>query len=118
MEHLSDEKPTLKEWLAYTTKAMEKGLEAQQIWDVMTAMRGPDRFESLETADILKDRTTARIRYACFGDTPLRHGGACINSDENYADAKEATDKEGWGHFPSHIRYALEALRDVGIIKQ
>lgn len=107
---------SLEEWMSYTNRALE-GLEGEDIWNVMTAMRGPDMYSEDIDKDTLKDLTTARIRFAVFGLTPRYNSdvGAIVNDDRDYQNAFEITSKHQ-GHFYNHIRRALRHLNDHGII--
>lgn len=85
-------------------KVLNKGDEtACLVWDVVTALRGPD-----DSSDTLKQLTTARIRGA-------------IDIKSNFVDAIDLTPSwavaiEMHPHFGRHYYSALEALTKLGYI--
>ena len=54
-----------KAWLEYTAKVLHEQTrsESDEVWWIMTAMRGPDEPEAV----FLKERVTEKIRWAAFG---------------------------------------------------
>jgi len=118
---------TLKQWIDYTKKALE-GTEGNPIWTVMTAMRGPDTDETDEGPTNLKWETTARLRYATFGNAPHDGGvpdgmpsyhsiGADVNPDGKYVVVNDKF-RVCYDHFGRHIRHAYDELLKIGLIKQ
>jgi hypothetical protein len=95
--------------------------ESRQLWDVLTALRGPD-----DNNTSLKSITTARIR----GVLGLRPNGAAgavvddgvpIHNDASGYDMfyklKETVDNTVSYHFAKHYAYAVATLRALGYIK-
>lgn len=88
--------------------------ERRKVWDVLTALRGPDRGDNVA----LKAASTALVRGVVFG----QHAGAYIRefafvefADTNYFAERrnmvsESCDGSVNYHFLSHIRRAFEAL--------
>ena len=88
--------------------------ERHKVWDVLTALRGPDRGDS----EFLKTASTALVRGVALGE----HAGACIQefASVEFADtdyfaerrnkASESCDGSVDSHFLSHIRRAFDAL--------
>lgn len=101
---------TTKQWLSFTEKAL-RGCNGQEVWDIMTAMRGPDSdSEDGVSSYDMKHNTTEIIRYQCFGDAPSVRGGANINRYGTLEEVEEYSSRKD-GHFFSHIRHAAESLR-------
>ena len=85
-----------------------KARTARQLWDVLSALRGPDN-ENNE----VKHATTAIIRAACFPKT-YSGGDICIpatmcHDSERDRDARTASNKIGY-HFRRHAQTAFDAL--------
>ena len=97
---------------------------AKELWDVLTALRGPDNHNSYAAADKMKNATTAVIRFIALPKTArtVRSGltypyaasiGARINADEkNNVEARNSTEgREAVGlHFLVHTNDAFLAL--------
>lgn len=78
--------------------------ERQKLWNVMTALRGPDNHD-----DDLKTATTCIVRYAVFGNetSVQRHGYV------NYDNTSHLTRRKSFivnPHFRGHITAAFRAL--------
>lgn len=96
---------------------MQKGEEAQKLWDVLTGLRGPD------DRDIdLKTSTTSFIRIAAFPRTAKLNqrsvvfmpgfGHKCMGIAKSGRRYKRQADQ--FGHFCCHANNAARAL---GLIK-
>jgi hypothetical protein len=96
--------------LKYIDDVLSRGGEAAvQLWDVLSALRGPD--------DRLCDKsyTTEVIRTAAFPQTALLGG---VANRAAFASSRTRFDQRGAdsnGHFASHVRKAAETL---GLIPQ
>jgi len=86
-----------------------RGQEANALWEVLTALRGPDEVSGMQ--ELVKEHTTARIRYAAFGGTPAGFAiGAIVYGGEiSNADLTDAENYQGI-HFARHARRAAIVL--------
>lgn len=100
--------------------------ERKKVWDVLTALRGPDGVHDAD--DLLKQSTTCVIRRRLFGDAlsrldPLGYPYAAQNGDTPARAAQRATcdlesvpvsaaSKHPHAHF---IRHAQRAFRALGL---
>lgn len=83
--------------------------EARDLWDVLTALRGPDTNEP-----DLKMVTTARLRYA-MGLRKAEHLSEDSIGDFIYeGPVKFPANKEMRGHFGKHVLAAKEKLEKMG----
>ncbi len=91
---------------------LDRGLSGQQLWDVVSALRGPDN-----GLWDLKDATTNVIRYTLgFRQTTLHRGVTleaqnvfCCNPDsEIFVEIRKNINL--FGHFESHCKKAFDAL--------
>lgn len=84
--------------------------DARRLWQVLTALRGPDNGDRL-----LKLRTTAALRSAAF---PRLADKAVFFQPAQFADAASYQAPAGPGsdlwHFTAHVRMAAAALRELG----
>jgi hypothetical protein len=94
--------------LDYIDTVLSQGsVSARELWDVLAALRGPDRIEN----GVTKENTTVHIRSAAFPKT----ANAVNNGYCNIAAAFSSHDNpfmypENGGHFVAHIRYAAFVL--------
>jgi hypothetical protein len=77
------------------------GETKEQIWHILTALRGPDD----ENYD-LKNATTGLIRKAVFGNIELTLAIVSKKDYTHYVDRRLSSS----GHFASHAAAAFEAL--------
>jgi hypothetical protein len=99
------EASTAKEALAVVQDVLNGGgRQAKMLWDVLTALRGPDSRDQN-----LKERTTARIRYMALGDAPGKDPNGVAISRASPIDAS------GSDHFCEHAQAAKEALEEMGL---
>lgn len=85
---------------------------ARNLWNILTALRGPDSDNTT-----VKQYTTAQIRYLVgeISKTPFAHTnvGAIV---QEFKPTQFGKHKDTNDHFRAHIRYALEALHEIGVI--
>ena len=77
--------------------------ERKKLWEVLTALRGPDYGESYNT----KRATTAVIRYHALGSSAVR-GFAQVRPDDEYS-VRTRCEMKG-RHFIDHAILAFDAL--------
>lgn len=84
-------------------------LEQKRLWGILSALRGEDEGDSS-----LKHRTTGRIRGLLFG-IKLKHEGITGFFRPDPVEDQTNTHRDFFhkasGHFQSHIRIALNALK-------
>ena len=95
--------------------------ESRQLWDVLTALRGPD-----DNNTGLKSVTTARIR-GVLGLRPNGASGAVVDNGapvhseasgyDMFYKLKESVNESVLYHFAKHYAHAVAALRALGYIK-
>lgn len=93
----------------------------RQLYDMMTALRGPDL--SWENGGKLKKTSTAVIRRGMFPKSLGENGGfATVAQAGDYFTAPQQYDDDfaeisfRRGHFAHHARLAFEALRAAGML--
>lgn len=78
----------------------------QQIWHILTALRGPDE----ENSYMEKESTTAIIRYTVFGKTSRIRSWADVESDnQKSADFRIQNQFKSY-HFRNHAEEAFKTL--------
>ncbi len=77
------------------------GTTKQQIWSILTALRGPDNQDAY-----LKDATTGLVRKAVFGNILVPFAVVTEMDFSNYIDKR----KDSSGHFSYHAKEAFETL--------
>lgn len=90
--------------------------EVQVIWDILSALRGPDSMDIHNKA-----KSTSVIRRAAFPKTAAIAdekgwygiGGGAISKKGTLLDYDLYEERR---HFKSHIRSAVEALTQIGIV--
>lgn len=82
--------------------------ECRRLWDYLCALRGPDHPEE----QYIKPLTTQRIRTPLLS---LCQGFSDVESDQM---EPQTALEAGWrpSHFQEHVRYAVRAMRDMGMI--
>ena len=97
--------PELRAQLDTIDGWLQEGNEnAGKLWEVLTALRGPDSGDM-----IVKNATTIHIRAAAFPRTAQNHtlpAKFAIAGDEPSLNESLA----GGGHFASHVYFALRTL--------
>ena len=113
--------PTAAEVLKKVVALLNSGNdESEKLWAVLTALRGPDRFEGLSTGDarssemIAKEATTAVIRSKLgIGEHIGVRYSLTVNDDSSeHAAARKSMHDHGRKneHFNAHMMTAFEAL--------
>lgn len=98
------------------------GKDAQDLWDILTALRGPDASHKYYEVSSLKDETTAKLRYAIglrpnpqqhVGRPSLSKFGAIVKPGVPtvLVDAREIDELVG-PHFRRHYNFAIQALNN------
>jgi hypothetical protein len=80
----------------------KKGRE--EIWDILTALRGPDDGSSTS-----KNAATCVIRYNVFGKKAM-HGFPAMIHNDSQLDLNNRKTMAGSYHFKSHAENAFKAL--------
>lgn len=80
------------------------GPEAKKLWDILSALRGPD------VTTVSKDRTTSVIRAAAFPLTATKTGAVAADFNRTFEGAIQVGDLDVNTHFKGHIREAAKAL--------
>ena len=89
----------------YRVERLAEDRERKKLWDVLTALRGPD-----DGSESLKDATTAVIRWHVFGKTVVP-GEPIINQDcEFFAQLRKSGKTALLLHFWNHVWSAFDAL--------
>lgn len=78
--------------------------EQRKLWNILTALRGPDGSPTWLARKVRKAQTTAIVRYAAFygaagGSAKIRAGSVVV-----------LPPKEEWDHFDQHVAKAAVAL--------
>jgi len=98
---------------------LQRDQEAADLWNILTALRGPDVDDSCAT---VKFAVTAPIRAVVFprvyaGTCHWRAGGPIHPAGAIYVSPKhlrpDASDNVPGYHFRDHVSWALSALRRV-----
>ena len=102
-------RPGVQEVLDSISKALRElpQAAAQDIWDILTALRGPD-----DEDEEVKQATTAVIRNAALGYLSVQRMGAVYNLE----DVVRLSGEGRFGHFASHVRRAAAAL-DLEVVE-
>lgn len=109
--NINKKKLTCANALLFITEVLkhnEANDEGRHLWDVLTALRGPDNRD-----EELKAATTEVIRDKAFGRFVVRHF-ANVNSDTpermQYREGMHQTKEYNTAHFEHHARAAFLAL--------
>lgn len=78
------------------------------LWDILTALRGPDHSDE----PYLKDDTTARIRGILGMEYPSPSG--CLINKTLFPSDYDFHNRKGGNHFSLHIGKAVQSLRKLG----
>lgn len=93
--------------------------ERQMLWDILTALRGPDTTPTDDSSSV-KELTTAHIRTLAF---PLLAREEVVSFTNGSQFASRASARNGFGtiigervspHFAGHLMDAKFALRKIG----
>ena len=94
------------------------GGEQERVWNILSALRGPDMERGATTSTQvydLKYATTARIRFAAFGQTMRERGTTNSNpAPKNWNEWMQGETE----HFHSHRVSAAYALKQMGRWKE
>jgi hypothetical protein len=106
MANIRSQKEMLDTLRAFMEDDTVPASERKGVYDVLTALRGPDN----DDWD-LKDQTTAVIRYAALGRVALGDAGAIVHRDHpTYALARQNFGALYEPHFMGHAKLAFAAL--------
>lgn len=96
--------------VTYSYSTQTRSDERRKLWDVMTALRGPDHIAGGETRYADKSATTAVIRYKLVGiDTEARNYADIFNDSSNSAIRRRSMNTVD-DHFTRHAKKAFDAL--------
>jgi hypothetical protein len=119
MKTKKQESETFKTILPKIVKFLNESPDGRKLWDVLTALRGPDHLDRPDS-DQIKDSTTAVIRYAIglngsVGKDDSDQFSFTISTDSEKAAAfrRSANEKStplSSYHFFSHAHGAFDAL--------
>lgn len=103
---------TFKAMLKQLRTFMEKapGTETQKMWDLMTALRGPDPDGDLAGMQDMKGPTTCVIRHTAFGEKIPNKFGCSSIPDHVGNEERRAKLTSDLSHFGYHAKRAFEAL--------
>lgn len=108
--------------LAQVVKYLNKGTDAKSLWDVLTALRGPDaKIDGLPdtiihtgfSMDEVKDATTCVLRYALGLQYGIKNGHGDSYWFSLHPDSKKLAEYRKtipYGHFRNHAEDAFRAL--------
>lgn len=100
---------SLKEALAALDKWAYCNAQGQDLWNVLTALRGPDSFSGE-----LKNSTTAIIRHHALPISANSSGAIVRNCDsithEDLCEESAKSERFNRSHFVWHVRHAANAL--------
>lgn len=92
--------------VAAVKKLLADGYKGQDLWNILTALRGPDEVDSLHW----KASTTGVIRHT-LGLKNNDVAGFLSNEDSlSFVGTRTVDESEHSHHFTSHARYAFESL--------
>lgn len=102
---------TVDQWLKMTEEVLLRGdLVACSVWDIMSALRGPDRLDQdkLQTTIPLRSRAFPHVT-SMFGSPYVRMQGPAFNINAIQF-VRPCSDN----HFSRHIQQADDALKLAG----
>jgi hypothetical protein len=83
------------------------------VWSVLTALRGPDEHANEFGGEFLKELTTARVRAILgFNKSTITINNGALT--EGQVRERNKMLYAGSGHFNAHFEYALRALDKLG----